>query len=168
MCDVFHGRSSCQASFRVLTLLSADNLHVEKISSLYQLVAVTSQTRVFVVVVVFMCDVFRALINFLVYCGIAKAILTIHLIFYCLEGWPLQDRVHKPQILKGKESRSEESNRFPPAFDKLNLTAGPDRLVRGQELCESRGGRPGLPVLNGPYGLCGLRPLRPKATIEEK
>ena len=26
-----------------------------------------------------------------------------------------------------------------------------------QELCESRGGRPGLPVLNGPYGLCGRK-----------
>ena len=25
-----------------------------------------------------------------------------------------------------------------------------------QELCESRGGRPGLPVPNSPYGLCGL------------
>ena len=24
---------------------------------------------------------------------------------------------------------------------------------RAQELCESRGGRPGLPVPNGPYGL---------------
>ena len=24
-----------------------------------------------------------------------------------------------------------------------------------QELCESRGGRPGLPVPNKPYGLCG-------------
>ena len=32
-----------------------------------------------------------------------------------------------------------------------------------QELCESRGGRPGLPVPNSPYGLCGR-----KATIEEK
>ena len=28
-------------------------------------------------------------------------------------------------------------------------------LVRVQELCESRGGRPGLPVPNRPYGLCG-------------
>ena len=27
--------------------------------------------------------------------------------------------------------------------------------VRGQELCESRGGRPGLPVPNKPYGFCG-------------
>ena len=27
--------------------------------------------------------------------------------------------------------------------------------IRAQELCESRGGRPGLPVLNSPYGLCG-------------
>ena len=29
------------------------------------------------------------------------------------------------------------------------------RRSRAQELCESRGGRPGLPVHNGPYGLCG-------------
>ena len=27
--------------------------------------------------------------------------------------------------------------------------------LRAQELCESRGGRPGLPVSNSPYGLCG-------------
>ena len=26
---------------------------------------------------------------------------------------------------------------------------------RAQELCENRGGRPELPVLNSPYGLCG-------------
>ena len=29
------------------------------------------------------------------------------------------------------------------------------RRIRGQELCESGGGRPGLPVPNSPYGLCG-------------
>ena len=28
---------------------------------------------------------------------------------------------------------------------------------RDQELCESRGGRPGLPVPNSPYGLCGRK-----------
>ena len=28
---------------------------------------------------------------------------------------------------------------------------------RARELCESRGDRPGLPVPNGPYGLCGRR-----------
>ena len=28
---------------------------------------------------------------------------------------------------------------------------------RAQELCESRGGRPGLPVPNSPYGLCGCK-----------
>ena len=35
---------------------------------------------------------------------------------------------------------------------------------RAQELCESRGGRPGLPVRNNykPYGFCGR-----KATVEE-
>ena len=27
--------------------------------------------------------------------------------------------------------------------------------VRAQELCESRGGRPGVPVPNSAYGLCG-------------
>ena len=34
---------------------------------------------------------------------------------------------------------------------------------RAQELCESRGGRPGLPVPNSPKGLCGR-----KATFEEE
>ena len=28
---------------------------------------------------------------------------------------------------------------------------------RTREMCESRGGWPGLPVPNGPYGLCGHR-----------
>ena len=28
-----------------------------------------------------------------------------------------------------------------------------------QELCESRGGRPGLPVPNSPYGLCGRKAI---------
>ena len=30
-------------------------------------------------------------------------------------------------------------------------------FVIAKELCESRGGRPGLPVLNSPYGLCGRK-----------
>ena len=30
-------------------------------------------------------------------------------------------------------------------------------LDRVQELCESRGGRPGLPVHNSRYGLCGRK-----------
>ena len=34
---------------------------------------------------------------------------------------------------------------------------------RAQGLCESRGGRPGLPVPNSPYGLCGR-----KATFNEQ
>ena len=34
---------------------------------------------------------------------------------------------------------------------------------RAQELCESRDGRPGLPVLNSPYGLRGR-----KATLKKK
>ena len=34
--------------------------------------------------------------------------------------------------------------------------------LRAQELCESRGGRPGLPVPTSPCGLCGR-----KATLNE-
>ena len=34
---------------------------------------------------------------------------------------------------------------------------------RAQEVCESRGGRPGLPVPRSPYDLCGH-----KATFEEE
>ena len=30
-------------------------------------------------------------------------------------------------------------------------------LFRAQKLCESRGGRPGLPVPNKPYGFCGCK-----------
>ena len=37
------------------------------------------------------------------------------------------------------------------ATPNLNKT----ETVRAQELCGSRGGRPGLPVPNNPYGLCG-------------
>ena len=40
------------------------------------------------------------------------------------------------------------------------LTCSSD--VRAQQLCESGGGRPGLPVLSSPYGLCGR-----EATFEE-
>ena len=29
--------------------------------------------------------------------------------------------------------------------------------MRAQEPCEGRGGRPGLPVPNSPYGLCGRK-----------
>ena len=40
---------------------------------------------------------------------------------------------------------------------------GGNYVVRAQELCESRGGRPWLPVPNSPYGLCGR-----KATLKSK
>ena len=37
------------------------------------------------------------------------------------------------------------------------------KFSRVEELCESAGGRPGLPVPNRPYGLCGR-----KATLKKK
>ena len=31
------------------------------------------------------------------------------------------------------------------------------RVIKAQDLCESRGGRSGLPVPNSPYDLCGRK-----------
>ena len=42
-------------------------------------------------------------------------------------------------------------------------TLQPTRCTRAQELCESRGGCPGLPVPNSPYSLCGR-----KATLKDE
>jgi len=36
-------------------------------------------------------------------------------------------------------------------------TLSPHQFNQSQELCESRGGCPGLPVPNSPYGLCGRK-----------
>ena len=70
----------------------------------------------------------------------------------------------------GSEKRPEPvSNRGPSAYQpnalplsqtaKLTclLTTGLAVVVKARELCESRGGRPGLPVPNSPYGLCGRK-----------
>ena len=40
--------------------------------------------------------------------------------------------------------------------------------LRAQELCERRGGRPGLPVRNSPYGLCGRKAALKKKKKKEK
>ena len=39
------------------------------------------------------------------------------------------------------------------------------RNFRAQELCESRGGRPVLPVPKSPYGLCGREAALEKKTV---
>ena len=39
----------------------------------------------------------------------------------------------------------------------IKKTVRGDRQCRAQGLCESGGGRPGLPVPNSPYGLCGRK-----------
>ena len=38
-------------------------------------------------------------------------------------------------------------------------------ILRAQELCESRGGRPRLPVPNKPYGFCGRKSPRKKKKV---
>ena len=40
-------------------------------------------------------------------------------------------------------------------------------MIRGQELCESRGGRPGLPIPNGPYGLCRVKAKLPSLRAQK-
>ena len=59
------------------------------------------------------------------------------------------------------ESICSHTQTFIPVF-LLHDTSSPARqCLRAQELCESRGGCPGLPVPNSPYGLRGR-----KATLE--
>ena len=42
-------------------------------------------------------------------------------------------------------------------FFSPSVSAAIIRNIRSQELCESGGGRPELPVPNSPYGLCGSK-----------
>ena len=79
-----------------------------------------------------------------------------------------QDSVHKPRLLKRKRRAEAVSNRGPSAYQPnalpLGQTGSPGYLLRPwtyiqvhgqrptayfivQELCENRGGRPGLSVL---------------------
>ena len=48
-------------------------------------------------------------------------------------------------------------------YDLCGRKATLEEEHRRAKLCESRGGRPGLPALTCPYGLCGR-----KATLEER
>ena len=57
----------------------------------------------------------------------------------CSELFPQRSGANSPPGLCGGRKATLNMNFF----------------VLGQELCESRGGRPGLPVPNSPYGLCG-------------
>ena len=42
------------------------------------------------------------------------------------------------------------------------------KAVSAQELSESRGGRPGFPVPNSPYGLCGREATLKKMTMKQQ
>ena len=46
-------------------------------------------------------------------------------------------------------------SQMPNGFCGRKETLKQNPLFRAQEMCESRGGRPGFPVPNSPYGLCG-------------
>ena len=65
---------------------------------------------------------------------------------------PATHSFHHLGTCKSAGDTDSPSPRPSPSFIKL-LT--PWQLLRVQELCESRGGRPGLPVPNKPYGFRG-------------
>ena len=48
-------------------------------------------------------------------------------------------------------------SRFLALFSRTEAYTPPYGNVGGRELCESRGGRSGLPVANNPCGLCGRK-----------
>ena len=64
---------------------------------------------------------------------------------------------HSPRINLSRPDRGALgcglSAQLPWLFKTVSGALG----FRAQELCESRGGRPGLPVPNSPYGLCGRK-----------
>ena len=63
-----------------------------------------------------------------------------------------QDHVRRTRTRHNKENKDKimSGGAHQASFKKK-------KQVRAQELCERRGGRPGLPVPNSPYGLCGRK-----------
>ena len=75
----------------------------------------------------------------------------------CIKHEGLHDGFHRQAAMANCPSCFRER-----ATDVIS-TACRKSSFRVQELCESRGGRPGRPVPNSPYGLCGR-----KATLDHK
>ena len=62
-----------------------------------------------------------------------------------------------PPVNTDKKTKKQAKNKLPHVS------------VRAQELCESRGGRPGFPVSSSPYGVCGRKaPCKKKKKEERK
>ena len=82
----------------------------------------------------------------------------------CQSFWPrISPQWHSQSQIGGRAFPDQLSvNSFPQsvmASHTANFPHSPLRLRRdrAQELCESRGGHPDLPVPNKPYGLCGRK-----------
>ena len=60
--------------------------------------------------------------------------------------------VKKTLKKKKKEEKKKKGRRIQSHQNDLCF-----KRIRVQDLCESRGGRPGLPVPNSAYGLCGRK-----------
>ena len=54
-----------------------------------------------------------------------------------------------------------------PCFDVIQCCCLMHNSSRRQELCESRGGRPGLPIPNSPKGLCGRKTTLKRIIVAE-
>ena len=67
--------------------------------------------------------------------------------------------IFKFDLASGMQNQSTSPLLYIPIIS----SSTPGQLVssqsfcRAQVLCESRGGRPGLPIPNSPYGLCGRK-----------
>ena len=66
-------------------------------------------------------------------------------------------------LRRGAECAPVCTSRYAPAAKKVR----PSRRVRGQELCQSGGGRPRLPVPNKPDDVCGRKAPSKKKTERE-
>ena len=54
-------------------------------------------------------------------------------------------------------TRSQQSRSYESKIRCIETLNTAPKANRAQKLCESRGGRPGLPVTNSPCGLCGRK-----------
>ena len=76
----------------------------------------------------------------------------IHVRFQQIIETPTQPSMHSNHAKRCESSRERGTA---PQKEKRKKAINNDNNIRTQELCERRSDRPGLPVPNSPYSLCG-------------
>ena len=77
----------------------------------------------------------------------------------------LRSRVKVVVVAQGSPSLTVRTVSVDAKHAALNLNS--EQGHRAQEMCEGRGGRPGLPVPNSPYGLCGRKACSTELALVE-